>query len=201
MEPPASARQRVLEAAAELLGRGGLHAFSMEELATAAGVSRATVYRLFPSKAALFTALMRAYSPFESMIDVLERSGEKAPAEVLPAVGRAMAVDGYPRLGILRHLILEASTGDPDALSGLQPLLDQVVGRLAAYMAAQMGAGRLRPMHPLLALQAVIGPIAFHLLTRAVTERMMGMRIPVGDVAEELVRGTLSGLAAPVTDR
>ena len=47
VEPPVPARDRILEAAADLLGRGGLHGFSMEELAVAAGVSRATVYRLF----------------------------------------------------------------------------------------------------------------------------------------------------------
>jgi hypothetical protein len=40
-----------------------------------------------------------------------------------------------------------------------------------------MGAGRLRTMSPLLALQSFIGPIFFHLLTRPVAERAMGLDI------------------------
>src|SRR2546425_5015749 len=39
---------------------------------------------------------------------------------------------------------------------------------------SQMAAGRLRTMHPLLALQAFIGPIFFHLLARSLAERVAG---------------------------
>jgi hypothetical protein len=42
---------------------------------------------------------------------------------------------------------------------------------------AQMAVGRLRMMHPLLALQAFIGPIFFHLLARRLAERIAGFDI------------------------
>jgi hypothetical protein len=45
---------------------------------------------------------------------------------------------------------------------------------VGAYVMAQMAAGRLRPMHPLLALQSLIGPIFFHLLTRRLAEQLLG---------------------------
>src|SRR5215208_4319051 len=59
LEPPTSARDRVLAAGAELVSPGGLAGFTMDQLAEASGVSRATLYRHFPSKAALFTELLR----------------------------------------------------------------------------------------------------------------------------------------------
>src|SRR5512134_449230 len=57
LQPDLGARGRVLAAAAEMVGRGGLAGLAMDDVAMQAGVSRATVYRLFPGKVALFEAL------------------------------------------------------------------------------------------------------------------------------------------------
>ena len=40
-----------------------------------------------------------------------------------------------------------------------------------------MRDGGLRQMPPLLALQSFVGPIFFHLLTRPLAERMLGLEI------------------------
>jgi hypothetical protein len=40
-----------------------------------------------------------------------------------------------------------------------------------------MQSGRLRHMHPLLALQSFIGPIFFHLMTRPLAERLLGFDV------------------------
>src|SRR5436189_6168013 len=63
LEPEPGTRERVLAAGLELVGRDGLGRLSMDEVAAAAGVSRASLYRLFPGKPALFRALVQAYSP------------------------------------------------------------------------------------------------------------------------------------------
>jgi hypothetical protein len=42
---------------------------------------------------------------------------------------------------------------------------------------ANMRDGRLRQMHPLLALQLFVGPILFHIITRPVAEQMLGLDI------------------------
>src|SRR5690348_16382715 len=60
LEPEPGTRERVLTAALELIGAGGLTALSMDELAVRAAVSRATLYRLFPGKSALFVSVVRA---------------------------------------------------------------------------------------------------------------------------------------------
>src|SRR6266498_2074802 len=51
LEPDPGTRQRVLAAALDLVGRDGLARLSMDEVAATAGVSRASLYRLFPGKA------------------------------------------------------------------------------------------------------------------------------------------------------
>jgi hypothetical protein len=57
-----------------------------------------------------------------------------------------------------------------------------------------MAAGRIRPMHPILALQAVVGPIFFHLMTRPTIERIVGLPMDPEDAVDQLVATALEGL-------
>jgi AcrR family transcriptional regulator len=199
-EPPAPARERILAAAAELIGRDGLDALSMDELAAAAGVSRATVFRLFPGKATLFGAVIATYSPFVEIEALLRRSADRPPEEVLPAIGQVVVRTVRGRIGLLRTVLLEVSSGGNQAIEGMRPIFVRFVSALAGYFAVQMEAGRMRPMHPILAAQAIAAPVAFHLLTRPVAERLVGLQVSEEEAVDQLVRVTLRGLA-PEADR
>ncbi|MGH2427671.1 MAG: TetR/AcrR family transcriptional regulator [Candidatus Limnocylindria bacterium] len=196
MEPPTPARERVLAAAAELIGQGGLHAFSMEQLATAAGVSRATVYRLFPTKAALFGEVVRHFSPFQPLVTLLAEHGDRPPDEVIPRITHLFAAVGAARIGIMRGVLLEALSVRPDAVRGIQPFMPEALAALGGYLVRNMQAGLIRPMHPLLAVQAVLGPIAFHLLSRRLAERVVGFDVPIQEVVDQLTASILGGLTA-----
>src|SRR2546423_4130180 len=63
MESDPGSRRRTQEAALRLLDRDGLARLSMDELAAEARVSRASLYRMFPGKAALFRDLLVTFSP------------------------------------------------------------------------------------------------------------------------------------------
>lgn len=194
VEPPTPARQRVLEAAAELIGRRGLNAFTMEELATAAGVGRATVYRLFPTKSALFGELVRAYSPFQPLVDVLRVHESEPPQIVIPLLVQTFARVGSARVGIIRGVLLEAVSVHPDAVRGVQAFMPDALGALGGYLARHMQQGTVRPMHPLLAVQAILGPIAFHLLSRPLAEQVVHFDVPIDEVVEQLTAAIVAGL-------
>src|ERR1700737_3770385 len=63
VEPETGTGERILETALDMIGAAGLSALSMDELAARAGVSRATLYRLFPGKSALFPSVLAPSSP------------------------------------------------------------------------------------------------------------------------------------------
>jgi AcrR family transcriptional regulator len=196
LQPPPTVRSRILDTALELVGRQGLAELSMDELAATAGVSRATLYRLVPGKEALFAELVRRFSPFEPIAAVLEAAGDRPPAEVIPAIAQAMAAAMDGHIGLLLQLLFELAHRDPDQNGGAGADQDaaqamRTLPLVAGYLDRQMAAGRLRRMDPVLAMQALAGPIVMHLLmpASAASQSSAGHRValPLEGVVDELV--------------
>ncbi len=181
LEPEPGARERILRAALELVGVGGLAALSMDELALRAEVSRATLYRLFPGKPALFVGVVRQFSPLEPVTEAMARLRGEPPEVVMPELARVtfrvIAGPGAPGLGLLRAVFVEVSSFSPEAEAASREIATAVLGSVGMYVASQMAEGHLREMHPMLALQSFVGPIFFHLLTRPLAERVLGIEM------------------------
>jgi AcrR family transcriptional regulator len=196
LQPPPTVRSRILDTALVLVGRHGLAELSMDELAATAGVSRATLYRLVPGKEALFAELVRRFSPFEPIAAVLEAAGDRPPTEVIPAIAQAMAAAMDGHIGLLLQLLLELFRSDPDRHAGADANRDaaqamRTLPLVAGYLDQQMAAGRLRRMDPVLAMQALAGPIVMHLLMPASAKSRsgagLGVALPLEGVVDELV--------------
>jgi len=188
-ELPADARARILEAAFDLLGRTSLAELNMDDLAGQAGVSRATLYRLFPGKSALFRELITTYSPWEPIASVLESStasGDAGPAHVMPRVARALQGALAGRSGVLLRMVFEMSRGDPDTNEGIQRSMVRGLPDLIRYLSDQMAAGRLRHMDPVLALQFLAGPIVANEITRPLAA-LVGSETPREQVVDQVI--------------
>src|SRR6202022_360847 len=118
LHPEPGARERILDVALKLVGAHGLNALSMDDLATQAEVSRATLYRLFPGKAALFISLVHAFSPLVPVTELLTTRQDDPPEVLMPEIARTVYrtfyLDGETRVGVLRALFFEISSLSPD---------------------------------------------------------------------------------------
>jgi AcrR family transcriptional regulator len=162
-------RDRALDTAASALLEHGWHQVRLAELARRAGISRATLHRLFGGKSGLAGALVG-------------REVDRVLAEVARALDQGPTWDS----GLLtalrtavrareRHPVLDAVLESPQDDTGLLPLL-------TTRSAAIVGQAR-------------------RLLVRFLHEHHP--RLPasyLGDVADTLVRATMSHLLAPATD-
>ena len=198
VDPEPGTRERILEAALTMVGAHGLTALSMDDLATQANVSRATLYRLFPGKAVLFTSLVKAFSPLEPVSHLMSRMQNQLPEVVMPEIARTVFRtvngSGETRVGMLRAMLFEVSALTPDAEESAREVLSTILDSVGAYVMAQMESGRLRRMHPLLALQAFIGPIVFHLLTRPVFQRVLSFEFDGEQAVTELADSWLRSM-------
>src|SRR5260370_39846327 len=90
LQPEPGAGDRILEAALKLVGAHGLNGLSMDDLATQAEVSRATLYRLFPGKTALFTSLVHAFSPLDPVTELFSARQGEPPEVLMPEIARTV---------------------------------------------------------------------------------------------------------------
>ncbi|MGH8878817.1 MAG: TetR/AcrR family transcriptional regulator [Stackebrandtia sp.] len=131
-----STRDKILDAAAEVIGERGLARATTKAIAAAAGFSEATLYKHFDSKTELFTAVLAERSPGD-LSGALRRLAEHDdPAAALTDV--AVAAVGFYRQGFPMAASLFA---EPELLAahrsdlaerGLGPHL--AVAAVAAYL-------------------------------------------------------------------
>ncbi|HEY9287832.1 MAG TPA: helix-turn-helix domain-containing protein [Candidatus Dormibacteraeota bacterium] len=182
LRPEADSRTRILEAASQLLQHQSLSQLSMDELAVEAGVSRANLYRMFPGKVALFREMLMAFSPFSPVMQLLEERGDQPPGQLIPELVVTAYRTVAPRAGIARTLIVEVTSLTDETRQAFGQTGMQAIGRLSLYLLTQMQAGRLRRMHPVLALQALVGPVMMHVLATPLLGQAMP-EIPSGEEA------------------
>ena len=195
LEPEPDARRRILQAAFELMGMHGLTNLSLDDIAVRAGVSRANLYRLFPGKKALFTGVIHQFSPLDPVTEVVRAMSDEPPEVVMPEVARTVyRVVAPERLGLMRAIFFEVSAMSPEAEAAAQDLAATVIGTVGMYVMTQMQQGRLRTMHPVLALQAFMGPIFFHLMTRPVAQRWLGLDMDGEAAVTALAEGWLRAM-------
>jgi AcrR family transcriptional regulator len=94
------ARQRILDAAAELFYREGINATGVERLAAASSVSKRTLYQHFPSKTAVVEEYLRSIEPH---VASLLNDDDRTPRERMLAVFDAPTVPSGPLRGCPFH--------------------------------------------------------------------------------------------------
>lgn len=192
-EPAPTARDRILAAALELVGRQGLAELSMDELAATANVSRANLYRLFPGKPSLFRELIQTYSPWEAVAEAIAGSKDQSPEHVMKRVAVALTQALSGRTGLLLRIVHEMIKGDPDTAEGVRHAMAHGLPDLALYLSEQMVAGRLRKLHPIVAMQLLAGPIVVHELTRPLAG-LVGYRTTEDQFVDQVVAAWLRAM-------
>jgi AcrR family transcriptional regulator len=193
-------RRRIIDAAREALVRDGYRSTTLDEVARAADVARATVYYQFGSKAGLLEAVVA---------DIERRAGQAAVAD---AVELPDPVDALRRTFLAgcgfwaaEHRVIRRLTGlaavDDEIKRVIAevethrlPLMARLVDRLAV-------AGRLSPSVPApRALDVLWMLSSFQAFDQLFSER----RLPADDVAEILadlaVRAVVTADAGRVTN-
>ena len=99
------------------------------------------------------------------------------------------------RTGLLLRIVFELLKGDADTAEGARRGMARGLPDLVRYVNAQMAAGRLRPMHPVVALQLLAGPIVAHLLTRPLAESLIGFQTASDEVVDQIVAAWLRAMA------
>ncbi|MCZ1006185.1 TetR/AcrR family transcriptional regulator [Streptomyces lydicus] len=147
-EPPARSkradaqrnRQSVLSAAAEVFVTGGVDA-PIRQIAARAGVGMATIYRHFPTRADLVTAVYR------HQIEACAEAGPTLLADAdSPLDALRRWIDLFVDFLVTKHGLADALQSDSDRFAALHTyFLDRLLPVCAQLLDAAADAGEIRP--------------------------------------------------------
>ena len=182
--------RRVIEAAAQQFLEQGFERTSMEAVAKASGVSKMTIYSYFPTKSALFEAVIgqRTDAVFEVAGD--EELSPADPRTALTAIGRNF-------LGLMRaddvmskQRVLYAAAGvQEDACRAFfkqGPL--KTLARVRDYLDGAIAAGSLEPHDTVASSDQFLSLF----LGGAHIKAMLGLGKPTPDEDERLLAGNVA---------
>jgi AcrR family transcriptional regulator len=180
-------RQALVDAARSAFTDHGLQA-PLEPIAVSAGLGNATLYRHFPTRAALWEAVLT--DPLQEVLDLVERCGELSASD--PWTGFATFVRETAAIEARRTGFSELMTTDYRQAPGLLALRVAVQDGVDALFAAGQEAGVVRS-------DAALADVAVLQLSIAETIRTFGRVAPTA--YRRWVDLVLDGFRAPDVPR
>lgn len=192
-------RRQLLETALDLFSKRGFEGTTTKEIAAAAGITEAIVFRHFPSKLALYQAVLESCHESPEMQEWLAKAkacmDEGDDAGLLRTIAHKI-LSGYRRDTRLHRVVLFAALeGHDQALALNRQISMPVFSQLCQYIQGRQTAGKLRQYDPGMILGAIAG-MATHY--GAMTQ-MFGYEsdLPDDEVADIFTSILMNGILPP----
>ncbi len=163
--PSSQERQAgLIAAAATLFAAKGFNGTTTKEIAKAAGVSEALVFKYFPTKRALYSAILAEKVTVSELLEAVEESAKKRDDRRVFTLIAGYRIRPDVDSTLLRLLLFSALEGHElsDMFFGKQHRV--FYDHLARYIRLRVDEGIFRPVDPLLAARAFIGMVVHHRL-------------------------------------
>ena len=182
----ARVRSQILAATAELVARDGIAGFRYEEVAEAAGVHKASVYRNWPDREELVVEALLRYA--ENLASIADTGDiHRDLVDFLLALAGGLET---PFGRTLERAIQPA--GQPATVQALTRVLDQRVAAMQQRVDLAVERGELPPVDSAFLGEMISGPV--HLIVNR------GMRPFARTDAERIVSVVLAGIRASASD-
>ncbi|NDV50676.1 MULTISPECIES: TetR/AcrR family transcriptional regulator [unclassified Salipiger] len=137
--------EQVLEGARSIFLRDGFEGANVDDIARAAGVSKATLYSYFPDKRLLFMEMASRQCALQADEAMLKIDPSRPPAEVLPLVARSFLKFVLSEMGqrIFRICIAEADRFPDLGRQFYQSGPMTMRGKLVSYLATARDRGEV----------------------------------------------------------
>lgn len=207
MHTPAPARSRrkqarpaeLLAAALDTFREKGFAATRMEDIAARAGVSKGTIYLYYPSKQAVFEALVReSILPNLARLEAIQAAASGSCADRLRLFVRSLAeATADARILAIPKLVLTEAGNFPDlARFYRQEVVARGLAMVAGLLEEGMRRGEFRRVEAEPAARLFVGPVMLAALWRSTFGAIEDAPPPPGAMLELHLDLFLRGIAA-----
>lgn len=155
--PNPEARQRLMDAASDIIRAGGYNALRIEAVAERAGLSVGTFYLYFEGKADLFVEIVIDYT--ERLLDRLQEAYHTegtVPERMTRGLDAYLDFVEENELGFI-HFVQDASVLETTAGRLSDWAFQEHAEALRPLLEEGISSGEMRPQNPMLAAQALVG--------------------------------------------
>lgn len=163
----ASAQDRqasLIGAASALFAAKGFSGTTTKDIAKAAGVSEALLFKHFPTKRALYGAILAEKAQYSELRSAVEDAAKKQDDRRLFTLLASFRIRKGADPTLLRLLLFSALEGHEMSQMFFQQQYRVFYDLLAGYIGRRIADGAFRPVDPLLAARAFFGIIVHHRL-------------------------------------
>lgn len=170
-----STRERLIDAARQEFAARGFEGAKVERIVQRARVNKAMLYYHFPSKAALYLAILKEqFTAVAEGVQTVRRSGD-GPVEQLEHFIERLAQEALARPHFPPMWLREVADGGRHLDATVVIEIRRVVETLAAILAEGRQSGVFREAHPFVVQIGVVAPLMFFAATLPLRERVSGL--------------------------
>ena len=160
---PAGERQAsIISAAAALFAAKGFNGTTTREIAKTAGISEALVFKYFPTKRALYAAILAEKVQISQLMDNVEAAAEKRDDARVFTLVASFRIHRGADPSLLRLLLFSALEGHELSDMFFRSRHRVFYEYLAGYIRCRCQEGAFHCLDPLLAAQAFVGMVVYH---------------------------------------
>jgi AcrR family transcriptional regulator len=181
-----SGRERqasIIAAASSLFAQKGFNGTTTREIAKTAGISEALLFRYFPTKRALYAAILAEKVQLSQLMASVEEAAEKRDDTRVFTLIASFRIHRGTDPTLLRLLLFSALEGHELSDMFFRNRHRVFYEFLAGYIARRSLEGKFRKVDPLLAAQSFVGMIVYHRLLHEI------FKVPPHCSPEEAVAG------------
>lgn len=191
----AERRRQILDEAARLFASAGFRGVTTRDVAARVGITEAALYRHFPSKEAIYTAIleerMASADPLAALEDAAAAGRDR---EVFTGLALLLLRRVEEDPSLLRLLLFSALEGHDMAGPFQETRIRRLRTFLSQYVARRQREGAFRAIDPALTARAFVGMVVDHLIVRHVFGQRDAYPQPPEAVAEAYVAIFLDGV-------
>ena len=182
-------RRQIVEAAIDLFSRKGFRGTTTREIAEAAGISEAMIFKHFATKQELYSAIIEAKSETEELLASAAKAASRTDDQgVFRSVGLKMMEQTERDPSLMRLLLFSALEGHELSDIFFKSRVKRLHEFLSSYIRTRIEEGGFRPVDSLVAARGFIGMTIHYLLIH----ELFGVKRPPRSSPQEVVQTFVS---------
>lgn len=171
----------ILAAASSMFAEKGFNGTTTRAIAKKAGISEALLFKHFPTKHALYSAILEEKSQLSQLMTSVEEAAEKSDDARVFSLVASFRIHRRPDSTLLRLLLFSALEGHALANKFFRSRHRIFYEFLGDYIARRTREGAFQCAEPLMAAQAFVGMVVYHRIVHEV------LKVPLRCTPEKAV--------------